>query len=54
MAFTAGTGSLVFIDIVAHLILEGLGLIRYDYQDNLTSSSDSSDFDEYDYPQFGA
>lgn len=29
VAFSAGTGSLVFIDIVAHLLLKNMGMIKY-------------------------
>ena len=30
MAFTAGTGNLVFLDLVAHLVRKSLGLLRKD------------------------
>lgn len=54
VAFTAGTGSLVFIDIVAHLLLKSMGMIKYvggnKYNEEgdplVTSSSESDSLEE--------
>jgi len=43
VAFTAGTGVLVYIDIVAHMILQALQLIEYD-----TGSDNSEAYEEND------
>eukprot|EP00352_Strombidinopsis_acuminata_P005913 CAMPEP_0176376056 /NCGR_PEP_ID=MMETSP0126-20121128/27920_1 /TAXON_ID=141414 ORGANISM="Strombidinopsis acuminatum, Strain SPMC142" /NCGR_SAMPLE_ID=MMETSP0126 /ASSEMBLY_ACC=CAM_ASM_000229 /LENGTH=119 /DNA_ID=CAMNT_0017737339 /DNA_START=1841 /DNA_END=2200 /DNA_ORIENTATION=+ len=56
VAFTAGTGSLVFIDIVAHLLIKSMGMIKYvggnkvneDGDPLVTSSSEEESFSDED------
>jgi hypothetical protein len=39
IAFTGGTGTLVFVDLVAHLIRKNLGLLKENEKDMISESN---------------